>query len=277
MSGEPLHWSSRVERTTRAGRHYLVYDRRPRSVGALLRESRRWSDRTFIVHDSVRMTFKEHEAAVIGAGELMAGQGVREGDRVGILAANRPEWSVAFFAAMELGAIAVPLNSWWSEAEVEHACRTVEPRLVIADAERSERLAAGTRTLLVDELESVMDAGAAGPGDSVGRRLPEDEDRTGVILFTSGTTGFPKGAILSHRSLIANLHNLLVISRRLPHQLADDGRPGITLTNLPLFHIGAIQLLLMPLVVGAELVFPGGRVDPAEILRLVEQERVNTW
>ena len=276
MENEYLEWSDTVVRTTARGHPCLVYQRRPLSVGALLVASRRWSDRTFILHGTRRMTFAAHEAAVRRASDLMASRGVTEGDRVGLLSANCPEWSVAFFAAMELGAITSPLNSWWSRSEVEHALRTVEPTLVVADSKQAGKLPSATRVLLIEELADVIsNGGDNGDGPRVG--VSQEEGRAAVILFTSGTTGFPKGATLSHRSLIANLQSLLVVSRRLPHQLADDHRAGITLTNLPLFHIGAIQLLLLPFVVGAELVFPEGRFDAGEVLRLIEEEQVTTW
>jgi long-chain acyl-CoA synthetase len=278
MENEYLEWADTVVRTTARGHPCLAYERRPHSVGALLVASRRWSDRTFILHGARKVTFAAHEAAVRRASDLMASRGVTEGDRVGLLSGNCPEWSVAFFAAMELGAITTPLNSWWSRSEVEHACRTVEPTLVVADAKQAAKLPSGTRVLLIDELADVIPpGGASGDEPRAGGRAPQEEGRPAVILFTSGTTGFPKGATLSHRSLIANLQSLLVVSRRLPHQLADDHRAGITLTNLPLFHIGAIQLLLLPFVVGAELVFPEGRFDAGEVLRLIEAEQVTTW
>ncbi len=278
MENDYLRWADTVVRTTVRDHPCLVYKHRPLSVGALLVASRRWSDRTFILHGTRRMTFAAHEAAVRRASDLMASRGVTEGDRVGLLSANCPEWSVAFFAAMELGAIVSPLNSWWSRSEVEHACRVVEPTLVVADSKRAEKLPPTTKVILIDELADLIRGSSDnGDGPVVTGRVPQEEGRPAVILFTSGTTGFPKGATLSHRSLIANLQSLLVVSRRLPHQLAEDHRSSITLTNLPLFHIGAIQLLLLPFVVGAELVFPEGRFDASEVLRLIEAERVTTW
>jgi long-chain acyl-CoA synthetase len=278
MEKEYLRWADTVVRATVRDHPCLVYEHRPLSVGSLLVASRRWSDRTFILHGTRRVTFGAHEAAVSHASDLMASCGVGEGDRVGLFSANCPEWSVAFFAAMELGAITSPFNSWWSRSEVEHACRTVEPTIVVADSKRAGTLPPSTRVILIDELADLTRSGSDNrDGWRADSRVPEDEGRPAVILFTSGTTGFPKGATLSHRSLIANLQSLLVVSRRLPHQLADDHRSSITLTNLPLFHIGAIQLLLLPFVVGAELVFPEGRFDAGEVLRLIESEQVTTW
>jgi long-chain acyl-CoA synthetase len=278
MQGDRPGWGNTVIRTSMGSQPCLMYEHRPRSIGTILRESCRWRDRTFIVQGTRRLTFAEHESAVRSVAESLASRGVGPGQRVGLMAANCPEWPVAFFATMELGAIAVPLNSWWSESEVEHACHLVEPGIVVADAKRTQRLPTGTNVMPIEEFGELVRAGAQTGSDwHPARPGEEDENRSAVILFTSGTTGFPKGATLSHRSLIANLQNLLVVSGRLPHQIPDDHRPSVTLTNLPLFHIGAIQLVLLPFMVGAELVFPEGRFDPAEVLRLMEAERVTTW
>ena len=261
-SNDQPRWGSSVVRTTVRGRPTLVYEDRVRSVGEFLTESRRWSDREFIVHGARRVTFAEHEAAVRHASAEFAARGVGEGDRVAIFAANSPEWPVAFFAALELGAIVVPCNGWWSESEVAHACAITSPTLIVADSRRAARLPAGSPIMLVEDLSTALESGSAHPSPPV---PVIDEDQPAVILFTSGTTGMPKGATLSHRSIIANVHNLLVVTQRLPHQLPDDHPASVTLTSLPLFHIGAIQLLLVPLVTGSRLVFPDGRFDAGEI------------
>ena len=263
-------WSSTVVRATVRGNPTLVYEQRPRSVSAILREGRRWHDREFIIHGDRRLTYGDHEAAVARAAALLASRGVRMGDRVAIFAANSPEWSIAFFAILEVGAVVVPCNGWWSEPEIAHALELTTPVLVISDERRVERLPAGSTVVLTDAIARAPDARAA---DFV----EEDEDRPAVILFTSGTTGFPKGATLSHRSIVANIQSLSVTTRRLPHQVPDDRPVSVTFTSLPLFHIGALQLLLLPFLTGAELVFLAGRFDAGEILRLIESERVNVW
>ncbi|PAK25672.1 hypothetical protein CJD44_14945 [Streptomyces sp. alain-838] len=275
MAGDTVRWGDTVVLGTVRGRPTLVYERRPRSVRAFVREGRRWSGREFVVHGRRRVTFAEHEGAVHRTAAEFVARGVGEGDRVALFAANCPEWPVAFFAALELGAIVVPCNGWWSAPEVAHAVALTRPRLVVADDRGAGRLPPGTPTVLVDQLRE------AGSRDGralwAGAALEEDEDRPAMVLFTSGTTGLPKGVTLSHRSVVANVQNLLVLSRRLPHQLADDNPVTVTLTGLPLFHIGAIQLMLQPYVTGGRLVFPDGRFDPAEVLRLIEAERVDVW
>jgi long-chain acyl-CoA synthetase len=103
------------------------------------------------------------------------------------------------------------------------------------------------------------------------------ENDPAVILFTAGTTTFPKGATLSHRSLVANTQTLLTIARKLPHQISNDNPSSVTLVGLPLFHIGAIQLILVPMVTGGEVVFFDGRFDAGRALELIESRRVTMF
>jgi long-chain acyl-CoA synthetase len=111
-----------------------------------------------------------------------------------------------------------------------------------------------------------------------GRHTPvRSEDDPAMVLFTSGTTSFPRGAVLSHRSLLANLQNLLALARRLPGPDESARSAGVTLMTMPLFHIGAIQQLFTALVSGTTLVFLDDRFAPAQVLRLIGDEGVTTW
>ncbi|HTK63685.1 MAG TPA: class I adenylate-forming enzyme family protein [Pseudonocardia sp.] len=252
-----------------------MYEVRPSTVTELTHEGRRWADRVFIVHGERRVTYARHELAVGLAGRLLQRHGVGTGDRVAIFASNSAEWSVAFFAALRIGAVAVPCNGWWSADEVAHACREVSPTVIVTDERSRDRVPEGVPQLALEEVTACLDA-EPGQGDPVAD-LVTSEDQLGVILFTSGTTGAPRGVALSHRALIANVQNFLVVSRKLPHQVPDDNPPSVTLASLPLFHIGAIQLLMVPFVHGSRIVFSHGRFDPVEVLRLVEDEGITMW
>jgi acyl-CoA synthetase (AMP-forming)/AMP-acid ligase II len=103
-----------------------------------------------------------------------------------------------------------------------------------------------------------------------------DEDATGVILFTSGTTGLPKAACLPHRAIIARQHAAMDVAHRLPV----DPSPRYQRTQLlsaPLFHIGPLQQMITSWLTGGKLVLLDGRFDAGEVLRLIEQEGVSTW
>ena len=268
-------WSDCVVPGQVNGHPSLVYADGVRSVAAVVEASLRWSDREYVVHGDRRITFGQHQQAVHAVAERLSQAGVSEGDRVGLFAANSAEWVVVFFAVLQLGAVAVPCNGWWSGEEMAHACQTVQPALVVTDERRASRVPDALTALRLDEL--VPDAVWTAPMLGSPRTGSGDEDAPAVVLFTAGTTGFPKGAVLSHRALIANLQTLLVVSRKLPWQISDDNPASVTLVGLPLFHMGAIQLILVPLMTGSRVVFLPGRFDPEEVLRLIEQEQVTMF
>lgn len=262
--------------STRCGHPGLEYQFRPSSVRTILAEARRWSNRVFITHGSRVVTFAEHESLVHSIAAMLRGRGITPGERVGILAANSPEWVATFFAILEVGAVVVPFNGWWAADEVAYAAGVVDPVLIVTDEARQSRVPSGVPFVLVSELGD----GGVGVGRGGGEReilLEPDENAPAVILFTAGTTAFPKGAILSHRALIANLQTLLVVARKLPQDIPDDIRPSIALVGLPLFHIGAIQLILVPLMTGSQIVFLEGRFDAAAVLRLISQNGVTMF
>jgi long-chain acyl-CoA synthetase len=275
---DTVRWGERVVQGSVRGNPTLLYEPRVRSVGAILREGRRWADRDFIVQGERRVTFAEHERAVARLARQLAARGIGVGDRVALFAPNSPEWSATFFAVLEVGAIVVPCNSWWSADEVAHACTMTEPSVVIADERRAERLPSERPVVSLEEISTAFAAqGGEDDLDTASVRVDEDENRAGIILFTSGTTGFPKGATLTHRSLVANVQSLLLMSGRLPHQIPDDLPPSVTFASLPLFHIGAIQVLLLSFVSGTRLVFPAARFDAGEVVDAIEQEGVTMW
>lgn len=262
-------WGDRVVVGDINGHPSLQYADRVRSFGAVLEESRRWADRDYLVQGRRRVTFGDHELAVDRAATGLWHAGVRPGDRVAVYAANSPEWVAVFHGALKIGAVVAPFNGWWSSDDVRHACDLVSPALVAADDRRAEKVPPGARLADLTELTSQA------PADE----LPHvtDENTPAMILFTAGTTGRPKGAVLSHRSLIANLQTLLAVSRKLPHQISDDIAASVTLVGLPLFHIGGIQLLSVPLMTGGRVVFFEGRFDAGEFLELVESESVTMF
>jgi steroid-24-oyl-CoA synthetase len=264
-------WSDRVVAGEINGHPSLMYADRVSALDAVLAESRRWADREYLIQGDCRVTFGEHERAVERAARGLWRAGVRPGDRVGLFAANSPDWVAVFHGAATLGAVVAPFNGWWSEDDVRQACELVSPVVVVADDRRARKLPSSARVAGFAEITS-------GAGPATGQ-LPRvtDENAPAMILFTAGTTGYPKGAVLSHRSLIANLQTLLVVSRKLPDQIPDDIEPSVTLVGLPLFHIGAIQLLLVPLMTGSKVVFLEGRFDAAAFFRLVDSEGVTMF
>ena len=269
-------WGTEITRSTGPGVPFLQYAPRRRRLPELLDDAARWRGRDHLVQGPRRLLYERFGAGVDALATDLARRGVRPGDRLLLLAANSPEWVVSFWAALRCGAVLAPGNGWWSEDEVDHAVRLVMPSLVVGDPRRLERVPRGTATMEVAAVRELADSTVEGAGFD-GDARSDDENEPALIVFTSGTTGMPKGATLAHRSVIANLHNLLAVSGRLPQQLRDD-QPGIaTLLSGPLFHIGGIQSILLAAMTGGTLVFLEGRFDPGQVLNLLERERIQIW
>jgi len=255
-------------------------------VVELLDDAARWSERTHLVQGDRRLTFAEVFAAADRVAARLEAAGLRRGDRLLLLAPNSPEWVITMWAGLKVGAIVALGNGWWSGPLVAHAVEVITPRVVLADDRRAALVpTGGDRSVIsVDEVRKCVEAEAPGTGTSPPDMSPSrvplppgQEDDPAVIIFTAGTTGAPKPVVLAHRSVIANLHNLLVMSRRLPHQVDESRAPAVSLQSGPLFHIGGLQALMLALLGGNTLVFLEGRFDPGQVLDVIERERVTWW
>lgn len=274
---EQFEWGTAVGRRT-GPVPFLSYSPRRHHVVELLDDAARWSNRTHLIQGDRRLSF----ADVFSAADRVAAQfhkaGLRPGDRLLLLAPNSPEWVIGLWAGLKLGAVVALGNGWWSGPLVEHAVDLISPRLVLADGKRAALVPTSDdcTVISIDEVREAVDDTSA---DAEHPAHPEgtDEDDPAVIIFTAGTTGAPKPVVLAHRSVIANLHNLLVMSRRLPQQVDGSRPPSVSLQSGPLFHIGGLQSLLLALLGGNTLVFLEGRFDPEQVLDLVERERITWW
>lgn len=269
------------------GETHLVFKNRHRSIREMFNANiAKWSSREFLVLEQTRITYEEFRLRVESTAFRMQTQcGINKGDRVAILAANSPEWVISFFAATHLGAIVSALNGWWTETEIRHAIELTDPSLIVGD---SRRLA---RAGLVLENFEVIDFDQNSLFFEASGDEPEypslEEDDPALILFTSGTTGKSKGALLSHRSLIGfvdgTIHNAyekkLIALTLLDIDISSlPNDQEIILATSPLFHISGLPAgVLMNMTNGAKLIFRKGRFDPGDVLRLIEEEKVTNW
>jgi long-chain acyl-CoA synthetase len=268
-------WGTEVERAG-GPEGFLVYRQRPRRVTELLEDAQRWGGRDHLVQGTRRVTFAGMAAAAGQVAAYLASRGLRPGDRMLLLARNSPDWVISLWAALRLGAVVAPGNRWWNETEIAHAAGLLRPAVIVADSDMARRLPPGLGPAVVamDDIRAVQDAGDPVPALA----SPQgSEDDPALIIFTAGTTGLPKAAVLAHRSVIANLHNLMVVSRRLPHQFTAERPPEVILQSGPLFHIGGMQALLLAMLGGNTMVFLEGPFDSGQILDLIERERVTIW
>ena len=253
-----------------------VFACRHRSLAELVHASQRFGEREYLVTEHERISFARHYAMVAGvAGALREEYGVGRGDRVAICAANSPEWIITYWAAVSIGAVVVGMNSWWAAPEVAHGLRLSDPAVLIADEPRRELAGSpGIPVLAIEEdVRALAEqyAGSTLPSD------PVDEDEPAVILFTSGTSGSPKGVTHSHRNVLAACWFHL-FNDALAAELGAAQSNRRFLLSSPLFHIASLHNLAVPrLAIGDTAVVHTGRFDPERVLRLLERERVTNW
>ncbi len=263
----------------------------PPNVRALWLSTAAFAERDYLVYRDQHITYAAaHRMTASIAGWLMD-QGVKPGDRIAIAMRNYPEWMLIYWAGVSIGVAVVGMNAWWTAEEMAYALKDSAPKVLFADSERLARvlerpqMVEGVKVVavrtdppheLIDWAE-VIERGGEMPAVEV------DPDADACIFYTSGTTGFPKGAQLTHRGCIANLMNMmfsgqvqaLATSRATGVVIDPEAAPiPVSLVTTPLFHVTANNC-------GAYLVTAAGgtmvlmyRWDAGEALSLIETHRI---
>ena len=272
-----------------------IWKNAPPNLPHLVRLSRAHGERLATIFEDERVAWEAQYRAIAALAAELARLGIGKGDRVAIAMANLPEWPVAFFAATALGAIAVPLNAWWTGAELEYGLADSGARLLIADQARWQRIEphrAGFPALgqvLVSRCGEPP-AGASRLEDLIGapglwasladRGFPEiaiEPDDESAILYTSGTTGRPKGALHTHRNFTTNILSVGYSNARAALRRGEappEPQPKTALMVIPLFHCTALSAMLMGTMVAGHTIVFMRKWDPLEAMALIERERV---
>ncbi len=277
------------------GTRLRTWKHAPASLRVILEASRARGDAPFIVYEDETLTFDQHFRAAAHLATLLVDRyGVEKGDRVAVVMRNFPEWSIAFWAAAAAGAVVVPLNAWWTAAELEYGLQDSGSKVAFVDAERLDRIAAavpqlGVQTVVV-RAEAGRDLAVAERWEDVMADIPmvaelpgldlEPEDLA-TIFYTSGTTGRPKGALGTHRNICGNLLSLAFAARRAQMRAGKvaASTPGqnVYLLSVPFFHAtGCHSVLVANLAAGGKLVLMH-KWDAERALELIERERVTTF
>ncbi len=248
------------------------------------------SDDVHLVFEETRLTFSEVRRQALGVGRRLGSDfSVGPGDRVAIAMRNYPEFVVGFWAAVTAGAIPVLLNAWWTGPELRYALTDAGARVVIADAERIERLSdtgdgqppcpvIGVRAAAVSRADvpgyAAFEDLGQGPGLDPADLPSPEPDEVATMLYTSGTTGFPKGALITHRNIIASTMNMAFSIAR--HYVLAGHSPGparqpASISSAPLFHIGGLGAIAGTALSGGKIVLMR-KWDVEEYLRLAQQE-----
>jgi long-chain acyl-CoA synthetase len=275
---------------------YKVFKNAPPTLRAVFATARGRGDQTFLVYEGERWSFRDVMTHVDALGaSLVEHFGVKKGDRVAIAMRNLPEWVISFAATLSVGAISVSLNAWWTEDEIAYAIEDSGASVVLADPERVARMTETCKRLGVKVIavRSADDAGVSGVVEryedvvELGNPLPKvaiDPEDDATILYTSGTTGVPKGAVSPHRAVIQALmafgcRQFIELARTdgPPAQPTAPAYPPTLILAVPLFHVtGCIPVMLSSFASGMKLVIMY-RWDAEKALQLIESERVTTF
>ncbi len=295
-----------TERSSVNGIEMKVWKNAPATLRQILDSSLQYGSRDFLVHDDVRYTYDEHYrlAATLAARLLHAG--VKKGDRVAIAARNVPEWVIAYWGSAVSGALVVPLNAWWTTDELVYGLNDSASMVLFADEERVERVRprlselSSLRMIVVLSEEPGRDAKTGAPdsgvaivsfrdflGDVDPLALPPDVDLAAddpvTMLYTSGTTGHPKGAVGSHRNIITNTMNLAFAAQRsalrYPPPVATDvaTTQNARLLNVPFFHATGLYAVLVPGTNSGDKIVTMHHFDAGQALKIIERERITSF
>jgi acyl-CoA synthetase (AMP-forming)/AMP-acid ligase II len=246
-------------------------------------------ERPYFIYEDEVISYAEAHRRVNSLASWLKENGVGKGDRVAIGMRNYPEFALAFWAAECIGAIVVSLNAWWITEEMRYAFGDSGATVAIVDGERLERLPAAMRAECGIRLVVVARAGAtdgAVPWAEVTSRtdavMPDvaiDPDDDSTIFYTSGTTGFPKGAIGTHRNYVTNTWNarfgVALAARMAGSDAVPAGPPpSVSLSTFPFFHIAGLCGLINQTAFGGTIVSQF-KWDAGEALRLIEKHRIS--
>jgi acyl-CoA synthetase (AMP-forming)/AMP-acid ligase II len=281
-------------RETINGVEYTVCTQALPNLRAVFAQAAEFGDKEFLIYEGERWTFDDmlQQAASFGH-QLVHKSGIEKGDRVAIAMRNYPEWMSAFIGITSVGAVAVPLNSWGQARELEYAIKDADASLVFCDQQRLD--------LIADKLEEMQlpvvlarpereqqpantETVAQYIAGAETAALPEidiDSQDLAMMLYTSGTTGAPKGAISTHYAIcqaIANFEcsamaSAMINPEAIGHMLESGFEPTQMLA-VPLFHVSGCHAVFLTAFKAGRKVVMMYKWDTGKALELIAQERV---
>ena len=293
-----------MEAITVDGHTVRAWKNGPKTLVEVFEASQAFGDRIFLVYEGERVSYDAFGRAATQFAQDLVERGVQPGDRVALAMRNLPEWPVAFFGAALAGAIATPLNAWWSAPELAHGLLDSGAVAAVFDGERYERVreqladCPALRHVFVSRsraeagplgdavaLEALLGPSAAWDalpprGEPPVRVGPED---SATLLYTSGTSSRSKGVLASHRgATTAILATLLSQVRSFvrrgeaPPTLDPQAPQKCGIMAIPFFHVtGCFAFLTVSMVLGARVVLMR-RFEPEAAMALIERERATS-
>ena len=261
------------------GQSLPVFINRPRNLAAFISQSQHHAESIYLEYQGKKISFKEHYELVGKAIHLLRSKyNVGPGDRVAIYAANSPEWIIFFWATVSIGAIACGLNGWWNGKEAIKALDAASPKLLVGDEKRISRLSSHDHSQTIFEELVLTDY------PNIDHNFHEaNEDDCACLLYTSGTTGTPKGVMTSHRSMISNtmlqlLQGASVAARS--SKLGTDwsaNKPKSLITS-PLFHVSGLSAgAVTALFAGTSSYLYDGKFDAVRVVEIIKNSNITSW
>ncbi len=268
-----------------------IYANAPLTMRDLWLSSAQFGDQDYLVYKQERLTYSESHQQVANIATWLTNAGICQGDRVAIAMRNYPEWLLCYWAILSMGATVVGMNAWWTGPEMLYALEDSSPKALILDEERFTRIEPnldqlGELTLVgVRELadnNNVTSWSELICGQHELNPVDIHPDSDACIFYTSGTTGRPKGAQLTHRGCVSNVWSLLfsaalqkVMGERSgalePDAVAP---PPASLVTTPLFHVTANNCVAHGTTMAGGKLIHMYKWDAGEALRLIEAEKV---
>ena len=300
-AGSPVELMDAVVR----GVPMKVYKNAPATLHAILKDAAtNFGERDYIVYQDERVTYSAMYRTVCKfASTLQSNYGVKKGDRIAIIMRNYPQWPVAFYAALSLGAIATPMNSWWTGEELEYGLSFAGVKVAVVDPQIYERIREHLEKL--PELQHVIVARDKGEdyndprissldtiigepnawSSHMDTGFPDvnvDPDDDATIMFTSGTTGKPKGALATHRAVVSNMFNSMTCQARMFLRAGEpipepdpEARRG-TLLAIPFFHATGSFAILVPSALRGDKIVSMYKWDAGQALPIIEEEKITS-
>ncbi|WP_206613471.1 class I adenylate-forming enzyme family protein [Parahaliea mediterranea] len=296
-----------VETVEVAGVPLRSYRHAPPSLREVWLGSAAHGDADYLVFNDERLSYTGAHQISASVAAWLAQQGIQSGDRVAIAMRNYPEWMLTYWAVVSMGAVVVGMNAWWVAGEMQYALEDAAPKVLICDRERLQRFAE-IRTHFPDLVVAAVRLTEPAPdwatewmtvvntpGELPQVSIAPDEDA--CIFYTSGTTGRPKGARLTHRGCVNNILNVAFANAVQPLALAKAGLseggdgdkdgaatgaatpppPPVSLLATPLFHVTGNNCVAHATTVAGGRLVHMYKWDPAEALALIEREQVSVF
>jgi len=250
-----------------------------------------FADRDYLVYEDERITYAQAHEKVGSLAHWLIAQGVQPGDRVAIAMRNYPEWMLCYWATLSVGAAVVGMNAWWVGSEMLYALEDSTPKVMIVDPERLSQLGELRKEVSSLKLLGVRfpheEAGVTPWADAIANPAPLpdiaiDTDDDACIFYTSGTTGKPKGAQLTHRGCVSNVWSMMfagALQRTLAVKkglMEADAEPVVpsSLVTTPLFHVTANNCVAHGTTLAGGKLTHMYKWDAGVALELIEKEKI---